>query len=88
MSTCNRLSLETLVSRPILMPKFSPYIVFKIEAFKHDLALPNILILKKPFKTQPQIENEDVAGSPQYNLSATRTNKRRALSLQEMKSDG
>ena len=35
-----------------------------------------------PFKTQPQIENEVVTWSPQYNLPATRTNKRRALSLQ------
>ena len=33
---------------------------------------------------QPQIENEDITGSPQYNLPATRTNKRRALSLQEV----
>jgi hypothetical protein len=28
--------------------------------FKHDLALQNIPLLKKPFKTQPQIGNEDV----------------------------
>ena len=43
---------------------------------------------KQPFKTQPQIENEDLARSPQYNLHAIRTNKRRALSLQEVESDG
>jgi len=28
--------------------------------FKHDLALWNIPLSKYPFKTQPQIENEDV----------------------------
>ena len=37
---------------------------------------------------QPQIEHVDITWSPQYNLPATRTNKRRALSLQEMKLDG
>ena len=43
------------------------------------------LIRKQPFKTQPIIENEDVTWSPQYRLSTTRTNKRRALlSLQEV----
>ena len=34
---------------------------------------------------QPQIENEDITRSPQYNLPATKTKKRtRALSLQEL----
>ena len=56
--------------------------------FKRDLALQNIPLSKQPFKTQPQIENEDVTWSPQYNLPATRTNKRRALSLQEVELDG
>ena len=28
--------------------------------FKPDLALQNIPLSKQPFKTQPQIENEDV----------------------------
>src|ERR1700738_4496830 len=51
--------------------------------FKRDLALQNIPLSKQPFKTQPQIENEDVTRSPQYNLPATITTKRRALSLQE-----
>ena len=35
-----------------------------------------------PFKTQPQIENEDVTRSSQCNLPTTRTKKCRALSLQ------
>jgi hypothetical protein len=54
------------------------------------LALQNIPSLSKhPFKTQPQIENdEDVTGSPQYDMPATRTNKRRALSLQEVELHG
>jgi hypothetical protein len=58
--------------------------------FKRDLALQNIPSLSKhPFKTQPQIENdEDVTGSPQYDMPATRTNKRRALSLQEVELHG
>ena len=57
--------------------------------FRRDLALQIISISKKPFKTQPQIENEDITWSPQYNLLATRTNKRtRALSLQEVELDG
>ena len=56
--------------------------------FKRDLALQNIPLSKQPFKTQPQIENEDITGSPQYNIPTTRTNKRRALSLHEMELDG
>ena len=44
--------------------------------------------LKSTFKTQPQIENKDVAWSPRYNLPTTRTNKCRALSLQEVELDG
>ena len=32
--------------------------------------------------------NEDITWSPQYNLLVTRTNKRRALSLQEVELDG
>ena len=56
--------------------------------FKRNLALQNIPLPKQPFKTQPQIENEDVTWSPQYNLSTTRTNKCSALSLQEMELDG
>ena len=56
--------------------------------FKCDLALQNIPLSKHPFKPQPQIENEDITRSPQYNLPATRTNKRRALSLQEVELDG
>ena len=40
---------------------------------------------KQPFIMQPQsAKNEDVTWSPQYKLRATRTNKRTALSLQEV----
>ena len=58
--------------------------------FKHNFALQIKLIPlpKQPFKMQPQIENEDITWSPQYNLHVTRTNKRRALSLQVVKLDG
>jgi hypothetical protein len=56
--------------------------------FKRDVALQNIPLSKQPSKTQPQIENEDVTRSPQYNMPATRTNKRRELSLQDMELDG
>ena len=56
--------------------------------FKGDLALQNIPLSKQPFKMQPQIENEDVTWSPQYTMPTTRTNKRRALSLQEVELDG
>jgi hypothetical protein len=56
--------------------------------FVRDLALQNKLLSRQPFKTQLQIETKDVTYSPQYNIPATRTNKRRALSLQEMKLDG
>ena len=56
--------------------------------FKRDLGPLKYTFLKQPFKTQTQIENEDITGSPQYNLRATWTNKRRALSLQEVQLDG
>ena len=56
--------------------------------FKRDLGLQNIPLSKQPFKMQPQIENEDITWSPQYHLQATRTNKRRALSLQKVELDG
>ena len=36
--------------------------------FTRDLALQNIPLSKQLFKMQPQIENEDVTSSPQYNL--------------------
>jgi hypothetical protein len=55
---------------------------------KREYALQNIPLSKQSFKTQLQIENEDVTWSPQYEMSATRTNKRRALSLQEVGLDG
>ena len=44
--------------------------------------------LKITLQTQPQMENEDVTWSPQYNMPTARTNKRRALSLREVESDG
>ena len=56
--------------------------------FKRDLALQYIPLSKQPFKTQPQIENEDIIWSPQSNLPAMRTNEQRALSLQEVELDG
>ena len=55
--------------------------------FKRDLAIRNIHVSKQPFEMQPQIENEDITRSPQYNMAITRTNKRRALSLQELELD-
>ena len=56
--------------------------------FKRNSSLQNIPLLKQPFKIDPQIENEDINWSPRYNLPATKTNKRRALSLQTLKLDG
>ena len=56
--------------------------------FKHKLALQNNPLSKQPFITQPQIEKEDITWSPQYNMPIIRTNKRRALSLQEVELDG
>ena len=56
--------------------------------FKYDLALQNIPLSKQPFKTQLQIENEDVIWSPQYKLPTTRINKHRTFSLQEVELDG
>ena len=56
--------------------------------FKCDLALQNIPLSKQHFKTQSEIENEDVTWNPQYNPPITRTNKRRAVSLQEVEFDG
>ena len=56
--------------------------------FKWALGLQSIPLSKQPLKTQPRSENEDITGSPQYNLHATRTNKRRTLSLQEVELDG
>ena len=56
--------------------------------FKFDLALQNIPLSKQSFKPQPQIENEDITWNPQNNMPATSTNKRRSLSLQEVRLDG
>ena len=65
--------------------------VFKIEVFdalQTRFGPSQYTSLKYSFKSQPQIENEDVTWSPRYNLPATRTNKHRALSLQEVELDG
>ena len=40
--------------------------------FKRDLGLQNIPLSKQPFQMQPQIENEDITGSPQCNIPAIR----------------
>jgi hypothetical protein len=56
--------------------------------FKCDLALQNTPLSKQPFKTQPQIENEDIACNPKYIVPDTRTNKHRPLSIQELELDG
>jgi hypothetical protein len=57
--------------------------------FERDLAqVQNIPLSKQPFNMQPQLVNEDVTWSLQYKMHVTRTNKRRALSLQEMELDG
>ena len=57
--------------------------------FKCDLALQSIPLSKQPFKTQPQIENKDTTRRRQYNCPPhARTNKHRALSLQEVELDG
>jgi hypothetical protein len=40
-----------------------PHSMFKIEVFnalQSDLAFQNIPLSQQPFKTQPQVENEDV----------------------------
>ena len=55
---------------------------------RNNLALQIIPLSKQPFTTQPQIEIEDITRCPQHNMPATTTNKRRALSLQKVGSDG
>jgi hypothetical protein len=52
------------------------------------IALQIIPLSKQPFEMQPQIENEEVTWSPQYNLPTTRINKHRALPLKEVELDG
>ena len=56
--------------------------------FERDSALQNTPLSKQLFKTQPQIEHEDITSIPRYDMPATRTNKRRALWLQEVELDG
>jgi hypothetical protein len=50
--------------------------------------IQNIPLSKQSFITRPQIENGDVVWSARYNLPVTTTNKRRALSPQEVELDG
>ena len=68
---CNQLDLESLKSCQIVcMPHnflsggtYDQGHCSRLKSsmsFKHDFALPNIPLLKQSFKTQPQIENEDV----------------------------
>ena len=66
--------------------------MFKIEVF-NALQMrfdPSEIYLSQnnPSETQPQIENEGITWSPQYNMPVRRTNKRRPLSLQEVELDG
>ena len=95
-SFCQAISVETYSSK-LMKSRFNWY---KWHAYSHqcsrlkssmpinhDLALQNMPLSKQPFIMQPQIENEDVTWSPQYDMPATRTNKHRALSLQEMDLD-
>ena len=59
--------------------------------FKRDSTLQNIPLSKQPFEKQPQIENEDVTWSPEYDMPVNHTKmwKRRViLSLQEVELDG
>ena len=72
----------------ILLPSLQFSRLKSLMPFKRDLAFQNISLSNQPFQTQPQIENEDVTWSPQYNLPTTRTNKRRALPLQEVELHG
>ena len=46
--------------------------------FKRDLALQNIPLSTQPFKTQPQIENEDVTLEILYTISPRQEHKCRA----------
>ena len=43
--------------------------------FKRDLGLQNTPLSKQPFKTQPQIENEDIIWSPWYLYYACHKNQ-------------
>ena len=79
----NHLTLLLVVTMPYVGWLLWP--MFKIEVFN---ALQILRVSKQPSKMQPQTKNEDITWSPQYNRSATWTNKRRALSLQEVELDG
>ena len=57
-------------------------------AFKCDLDLQNIPLSKQPLKMQPHIKNENITWSSQYNLTGARTNKCKALLIQEVGLDG
>ena len=96
MSTCNRLELQTLGSQPVIISKnlpdhyMGPKQCSRLKSsmfFKHNLALQNIRLSKQPFKTQSQFEIKNVTWSLRCNLPATRIDKCRALSLQEVELD-
>ena len=77
MSTCNRLNLQTLGSQPIMSKNILDHYYRWVLALDNVqdwspqrpsnaiLALQSIPLSKQPFKTQPQIQNEDVTCSPQ-----------------------
>ena len=64
--------------------------MFKIEVFNalQTQFGPSKYTSLKTTLQNTQIKYEDVTYSRPYNLSATRTNKRRALSLQKVELDG
>ena len=65
-------------------------LIFDALQTRSNLAVQYIRYLSQnqPFEMQPRIEHEDVAWRPPYNVPATRTSMRKALSLQEVEADG
>ena len=65
--------------------------MFKIEVFnalQMWLGPSKYTSFKTTLHNATQIEKEDITWSPQYNLHATTTNKRRALLLQDVELAG
>ena len=58
--------------------------------FKRDMVLQNIPLSKHPFRTQSQIENEDVTWSSRYDMHVTRTKQQAKgiITLQEVELGG
>jgi hypothetical protein len=81
----------------LLLHCYSPMIVEHVQGNVQDwnLQCPSnsiwpfkiYLIQNSLLKRNPQLENEDVTWSPRYNMPVPRTNKRRALSAQEVELD-